>query len=450
MNDSTIKKVFLVFYMIFLFLFTPLLRAERVYPVVPKLNVRKSASPTAPVITRLRHGRWVEVVSQNNDKQWLQIKLPNGKKGFVSADKTNDYWIKVLKAERKLVLMKDTKEEQVFPMALGFNPTDDKIKLGDGCTPEGRFYICEIKKFPKPSPSYGHVSLRISYPTIEDARRGLQTKIITRTQYLAIVSAINKGIMPPQNTKLGSSIKIHGGDYGVDSDWTLGCMALKNKDMNTLSARLPHKYTLVDIYKSKKQYQQFANTEYVNRQTLKGAQVLLRKGCTYTNKARSIIPLKYPMGDFDSSQGVCTDVVIRALRRGVGIDLQALLYEDITVNGSHYRSIKRPNPNIDHRRTRNLKIFFDHHAQTLTNKTPRRYPQQWKAGDIVLMDTGISNGTIYDHIGIVSSNRHANGDPLVINLWATGSTLNEMELLNGGYPTIVGHYRLFHPLYYTQ
>ena len=68
-------------------------------------------------------------------------------------------------------------------------------------------------------------------------------------------------------------------------------------------------------------------------------------------------------------------------------------------------------------------------------------------GDVVLMDTGIPNGTVYDHIGIVSGGT-VRGRPAVINLWTVGWQINEMDLLNGDYPGIVGHYRLTHPFDY--
>jgi uncharacterized protein YijF (DUF1287 family) len=343
--------------------------------------------------------------------------------------------------------MKEDKVQQRYPAALGFNPRDDKIKQGDGCTPEGRFYICQIIEKPKSAATYGPVSLRISYPNIEDARRGLKDKLITKAQYLAIVRAIHYGRMPPQNTPLGSSIKIHGGDPGVSHDWTLGCVAMKNPDIKQLFSSIPKKLVMVDIYSNRQQEQEYNGNGYVNRRTLEESQKLVKQGCSYTRKATAIIPISYPLGDFDQSIGVCTDVAIRALR-GLGIDLQALLYEDIILHPRRYPNISKPNPNIDHRRTRNLKRFFDYHAEVLTIEPPAKKPNQWLPGDIVIMDTGIPNGTIYDHIGIVSSRKTREGIPLVVNLWTIGCRLNEMELLNGDYPKIVGHYRLLHPFFY--
>ena len=418
---------------------------ERIYAMAPQVNVREKPSLKANLIRHLRHGRWVNVTGKEN--HWVKVKLADGKTGYVFDQLITATWIKVLKDERQLLLMKGNSIWKQYPVALGFNPKNDKIRQGDGCTPEGRFYICEIRENPKPPGTYGPVSLRISYPNIEDARRGLQNKIINKSQYQSIVRAVHQGKMPPQNTPLGGSIKIHGGVPGVSSDWTLGCIALRSSDIKDLFNLIPHQLVMVEIYKNKQQEKSYNVDDLVNRRTLAEANKLMKKGCTYTRRATAIIPVSFPMGDFDPTMGVCTDVAIRALR-GINIDLQALLYEDLLLNPNRYRGISHPNTNIDHRRTRNLKIFFDHHANVLTNETPLKKPDQWRPGDIVLMDTGINNGTIYDHIGIVSARKNSQGIPLVINLWTVGWKLKEMELLNGDYPVIVGHYRLHHPFYY--
>ena len=73
-----------------------------------------------------------------------------------------EFSIIVKKAERKLLLISGEKNIREFKIALGFNPIDDKKIEGDGCTPEGTFYICT--KNPK---SKFYLSLGISYPNIE-------------------------------------------------------------------------------------------------------------------------------------------------------------------------------------------------------------------------------------------------------------------------------------------
>ena len=71
----------------------------------------------------------------------------------------------------------------------------------------------------------------------EDAERGLKSNLITQAEYDEIVSAIAEKRMPLQKTKLGGEIYIHGG--GTDSDWTDGCIALKNEEMTELFNAIP-------------------------------------------------------------------------------------------------------------------------------------------------------------------------------------------------------------------
>lgn len=116
---------------------------------------------------------------------------------------------------------------KTYPIALGFAPDGDKEREGDGKTPLGTFYV-----FTKNPKSQFHLSLGLSYPSKEDAKRGLASGLISTVEHDAIVSAINAGKMPPQKTALGGEIYIHGG--GTDSDWTWGCTALKNEDIEEL------------------------------------------------------------------------------------------------------------------------------------------------------------------------------------------------------------------------
>lgn len=108
----------------------------------------------------------------------------------------------------------------------------DKESEGDGRTPEGEFYV-----FTKNPESKFHLSLGLSYPGREDAERGLKANLITQAEYDEIVSAIAEKRMPLQKTKLGGEIYIHGG--GTESDWTDGCIALKNEEMTELFDSIP-------------------------------------------------------------------------------------------------------------------------------------------------------------------------------------------------------------------
>ena len=140
--------------------------------------------------------------------------------------------IVVEKGARRLTLYSGGERVRVFRAALGFEPAGDKVKQGDGRTPEGDFYVCmknERSKF--------YLSLGLSYPNAEDAERGLRDGLITRAQHRQIVDAVARGAKPPWDTALGGDIFIHGG--GTASDWTWGCVALDNEHIKELFDAVP-------------------------------------------------------------------------------------------------------------------------------------------------------------------------------------------------------------------
>lgn len=135
--------------------------------------------------------------------------------------------IVVHKSDRKLEFYSDQQLLRTYRVGLGFSPVVDKKREGDGATPEGEFYI-----FVKNIRSAYYLSLGLSYPNAEDAERGLRDGLIKKNQRDAIVEAIRKKTAPPQYTKLGGLIYIHG--HGASSDWTWGCVALENADIKEL------------------------------------------------------------------------------------------------------------------------------------------------------------------------------------------------------------------------
>lgn len=138
-----------------------------------------------------------------------------------------DARIVVHKKARKLELYSGKSLIRTYHIGLGFSPVADKQREGDGATPEGEFYV-----FVKNSKSAYYLSLGLSYPNAEDAERGLRDGLITKAEHDAIIDAIRKKKAPPQHTKLGGLIYIHGN--GASSDWTWGCVALENSDIKEL------------------------------------------------------------------------------------------------------------------------------------------------------------------------------------------------------------------------
>jgi len=132
--------------------------------------------------------------------------------------------IVVKKSRRQLLLFSDDKLVRTYRVGLGLSPVGDKVRSGDHRTPEGDFYI-----FTKNDKSAFYLSLEVSYPNVTQAERGLRDGLITRAQYEAIIRANKEKRTPPQNTRLGGTIYIHGN--GAGSDWTWGCVALENEDI---------------------------------------------------------------------------------------------------------------------------------------------------------------------------------------------------------------------------
>ena len=144
--------------------------------------------------------------------------------------------------------------------------------------------------------------------------------------------------------------------------------------------------------------------------------------------------LSYPNGDVPIDRGVCTDVIIRALRVAYTYDLQQLVHKDMKRNFSKYPKIwglKRPDRNIDHRRVPNLKTFFQRKGCSLPVS---KQVSKFKAGDIVTCTVPPH----LPHIMIVSDRVNRNKIPLVIH--NIGSGTQEEDLLLEF--QITGHYRI--------
>ena len=141
--------------------------------------------------------------------------------------KTENPRLIIKKGKRELLVFDGEKPVKTYKIVLGSAPVGDKEIEGDGKTPEGDFFI-----FTKNDKSKFFLSLGISYPSIDNAKRGLENDLISREEHDAIVEAINNKQMPPQKTKLGGEIYLHGG--GTIADWTDGCIALRNEEMQEL------------------------------------------------------------------------------------------------------------------------------------------------------------------------------------------------------------------------
>lgn len=129
--------------------------------------------------------------------------------------------IMVDKIARKCYVYKNGKATHAFNSELGRNWIGDKNKEGDKSTPEGKYYI--TKKL-KGSQTIYYKALLINYPNEEDKTRFNNNKA--------------NGVIP-KTARIGGLIEIHGGG-GKGTDWTDGCVALTDKDMDKI-------YPLADV-----------------------------------------------------------------------------------------------------------------------------------------------------------------------------------------------------------
>jgi uncharacterized protein YijF (DUF1287 family) len=158
-----------------------------------------------------------------------------------------------------------------------------------------------------------------------------------------------------------------------------------------------------------------------------GAKKTVANADAYTPEAEGYISLTYPDGDVPRTIGVCTDVIIRAVRNA-GIDIQKDLHEDIRRARAAYPMVKgQGDPSIDQRRVGTLLPYFKRHWELHTARLDDP-ADPLRPGDIILMDTFPSRAGP-DHIGILSDRLDPQGLPLVINNWTDGTVTAEMDLL---------------------
>lgn len=144
--------------------------------------------------------------------------------------------------------------------------------------------------------------------------------------------------------------------------------------------------------------------------------------------------IAYPGGDVPMERGVCTDVIIRAYRMGLGVDLQKLVHDDMRRNFAAYPKnwgLSRPDPNIDHRRVPNLRAFLKRQGAALPISSE---PPDYRPGDLV---TQTVSGTL-PHIVLVTHYATMDGTrPMIVHNIGQGARLEDSLF---AFP-ITGHFR---------
>jgi L,D-peptidoglycan transpeptidase YkuD (ErfK/YbiS/YcfS/YnhG family) len=139
--------------------------------------------------------------------RWVQETLANSKSSGERA-------LIVDKAAHRAYLVKAGRLARTFVCEVGYNSGKNKSMAGDGATPEGRYRVTMVRQ----SGSRYYKALMLNYPNEDDRQRFRR--------------AVASGAISSR-ARIGSLIEIHG-DGGRGSDWTEGCVALTNHDMDEL------------------------------------------------------------------------------------------------------------------------------------------------------------------------------------------------------------------------
>jgi hypothetical protein len=173
---------------------------------------------------RALHARFGEPSNLRQWRKWADMTIDESRRA-------SDAAILVDKLRRRVTLYRGGRPAAHFPAELGANGLRRKEHAGDRATPEGMYRVVQVKEAPQ---TRYYKALLINYPNDEDRMR------FALGQRRGSISA---------RAGIGSLIEIHG-DGGEGRDWTDGCIALTNQDMDRLFAhvRVGMPVTIVGTY----------------------------------------------------------------------------------------------------------------------------------------------------------------------------------------------------------
>lgn len=210
------------------------LHTHPAYTIFPRVMLYRTADSLRPIATLpLRES--LEVVGEAYPRDWHRVRTEDGREGFVKGHTISNVWIRVSKSRRTMWVYAGSEVLRMYPVDLGHNAVDDKEQRGSELardhwrTPEGTFFIGA-----KNTRSNFYRALMLNYPTVVHARRGLERGLISERQFHAIEQAEARFQLPPMHTPLGGMIAIHGHGTGLQQDWTQGCVALTDRQMDDL------------------------------------------------------------------------------------------------------------------------------------------------------------------------------------------------------------------------
>lgn len=147
------------------------------------------------------------------------------------------YDLVISRSSQELKIMNGEQIVKQFRITYGKGGKGAKRVVGDRKTPLGVYKIVNFK-----GDSKFHYFMQLDYPNLLDAWYGYKNKVITANEFKYITTSIKNDGVPPQDTKLGGYIGIHGLGETTDQklaihnelNWTQGCIAMTNEEINVL------------------------------------------------------------------------------------------------------------------------------------------------------------------------------------------------------------------------
>ncbi|MCF7970061.1 MAG: L,D-transpeptidase [Methylococcaceae bacterium] len=166
---------------------------------------------------------------------------------FANSYAQDAVWLLVDTQKKNIQVKQGDRTLEVFEqISLGRNGVGYKQKSGDNITPLGSYKIASAN-----DKSHFRKFFGLNYPSVYDAELALQANRISYSDYKSITRAHRMNRIPPQNTRLGGQVGIHGVGGGNENiqglfDWTRGCVAVSNEQIDQL-AKWMHVGTRVEI-----------------------------------------------------------------------------------------------------------------------------------------------------------------------------------------------------------
>jgi lipoprotein-anchoring transpeptidase ErfK/SrfK len=177
------------------------------------------------------HGEWRALHARFGDPRNLRLWREWAEETIETSRRADETVILIDKLRRRVTLYSDGRQIAHFPAELGANGLRRKEHAGDRATPEGLYRVVQVKRAPV---TKFYKALLINYPNDEDRMR------FALGQRRGAIS---------HGARIGNLIEIHGAG-GEGRDWTDGCVALTNEDMDRLFAhvRVGTPVTIVGTY----------------------------------------------------------------------------------------------------------------------------------------------------------------------------------------------------------